>query len=299
MKKLILSSLVLMTALVAQAQMKIAPKLEKGFKAVYVETGEINSAGTAMKATAETQYVVTDVTATGAVIEVTQLTSDVVPTDASAPNPMAEIMAAATKATSGVTIKVATDADGQPLKILNIDEVQTQSKKALGAILDPIYAKMPQLAQAAPKETLIEQLSSKLKEESLISGMKNSVDVMSLNGKTVANGATDEYTNQDGMKMKRMYFVMGKNVICNSNLSMTKDELKAFIIQQVEKEAPEQAKMIKDNIDMVVGAMKFEMNEKGTYEFQENGWPKSIKTEKKQELMGQTMNSKSVITLKQ
>ena len=235
MKKLFLASIVLMTALVAQAQTKIAPKLEKGFKAVYVENGEANTGAADMKITVETQYVVTDVTADGAVIEVTQLSSSAEPVGASVGNPMAEIVAITQKTLDGVCLKVATDADGQPLKILNIDEVQDLGKKVLGAAFDQLYSKMPELAQAAPKETLVEQLAGKLSEESIISGLKNSMDVLTLNGKTVSNGATEEYTNEDGMKMKRMYFVMGKNIICNASLSMTKDELKAFIIEQVEK----------------------------------------------------------------
>lgn len=298
MKKLFITSIMLMAALVAQAQMKIAPKLEKGFKAVYVEDGSINNGNAELKVTVETQYLVSDVTADGAVLEVTQLSSNVEPVGATAENPMAQIVGISQKVLDGVTMKIATDADGQPVKILNIDEVQDLGKKVIGATIDQLYAKMPQLAQMAPKEALTAQFGDKLSAEGILDGLKNSIDVMTLNGKTVSNGATEEYTNEDGIKMKRMYFVTGKNVICNSSLNMTKDELKALIIAEVEKEAPEQAKMIKDNIDMIMGQVKFEMNEKGTYEFQENGWPKSIKTEKKQDMMGQSMNSKSVITLK-
>lgn len=298
MKKLFITSIVLMAALVAQAQMKIAPKLEKGFKAVYVEDGSINNGNAELKVTVETQYLVSDVTADGAVLEVTQLSSNVEPVGATAENPMAQIVGISQKVLDGVTMKIATDADGQPVKILNIDEVQDLGKKVIGATIDQLYANMPQLAQMAPKEALTAQFGDKLSAEGILDGLKNSIDVMTLNGKTVSNGATEEYTNEDGIKMKRMYFVTGKNVICNSSLNMTKDELKALIIAEVEKEAPEQAKMIKDNIDMIMGQVKFEMNEKGTYEFQENGWPKSIKTEKKQDMMGQSMNSKSVITLK-
>lgn len=298
MKKLFITSIVLMAALVAQAQMKIAPKLEKGFKAVYVEDGSINNGNAELKVTVETQYLVSDVTADGAVLEVTQLSSNVEPVGATAENPMAQIVGISQKVLDGVTMKIATDADGQPVKILNIDEVQDLGKKVIGATIDQLYANMPQLAQMAPKEALTAQFGDKLSAEGILDGLKNSIDVMTLNGKTVSNGATEEYTNEDGIKMKRMYFVTGKNVICNSSLNMTKDELKALIIAEVEKEAPEQAKMIKDNIDMIMGQVKFEMNEKGTYEFQENGWPKTIKTEKKQDMMGQSMNSKSVITLK-
>jgi len=33
------------------------------------------------------------------------------------------------------------------------------------------------------------------------------------------------------MKMKRMYFVIGKNVTTNSTMNMSKDDLKKFIIE--------------------------------------------------------------------
>ena len=64
------------------------------------------------------------------------------------------------------------------------------------------------------------------------------------------NGATESVNNEQGMKLKRMYFVVGKNIITNSTLDMTKDELKEFVLKQVEKVAPDQAEMVKQNIDV-------------------------------------------------
>ena len=132
----------------------------------------------------------------------------------------------------------------------------------------------------------------------ILASLRNT-GVLSLNGKTISNGATDSYENEEGFKMKRMFFVAGKNIIVNSTLNMSKDELKTLIIKQVEEQAPEQAEMIKQNIDMVMGQMKFEVTGKSTFTMQDNGWVKSVKTEASQEAMGQSTKSVTVTTLKQ
>ena len=80
--------------------------------------------------------------------------------------------------------------------------------------------------------------------------------------------------------------------------SWQKDDLKKLIIKQVEEQAPEQAEMIKQNIDLVMGQMKFEMSEKSTYQLQDNGWVKSVKNEVNQNMMGQVMKATETITLK-
>ena len=63
-------------AVMAQAQTKITPKLQKGFKAVYTEVATNNAGGTEQKITSETEYVVSDVTADGAVIDITMTSID-------------------------------------------------------------------------------------------------------------------------------------------------------------------------------------------------------------------------------
>ena len=94
--------------------------------------------------------------------------------------------------------------------------------------------------------------------------------------------------------------VNGKNIIANSTLNMSKDEMKALIIKQVEERAPEQAEMIKENIDQVMeaGLLKIDMTQKDTYELQDDGWPKSIVTESTTETMGQKITTKGTVTLK-
>ena len=55
MKKLFLSCAFLTIAILAQAQTKIAPKLTKGFKAVYTEVTTANVAGVDQKTSTETR----------------------------------------------------------------------------------------------------------------------------------------------------------------------------------------------------------------------------------------------------
>ena len=296
MKKTLLSALVLLAALVAQAQTKIAPKLEKGMKMTYVETFTADAGGAAIKGNSESQYVVTDVTPTGAVIEATNSNITI---DGDKSNPMVGILSIAQKMMEGLPVRMATDADGRVVKLLNFADLKDKSMKTVNAMLDKLYAETPNLAQMMPREALTEQIGSKLTEEEILANYQNGNDVLSLNGKTLQNGATEKY-EKEGMKMKRMYFVNGKNVTTNGSMNMSKDELKAMIIEKVEKLVPDQAELIKQNIDQVMatGMIKFESKETATYELQDDGWVKSIKSESTNEAMGQQMKTTTTVTIK-
>ena len=292
MKKLFLTSVVLLMALMAQAQTKIAPKLENGFKAVYTEKSTINMMGKELTINSDNEYVVSDATPDGAVITVTNTGMDLPSTGSM--DPVSAMLLMSVQITKGTTVKMAVNADGTPQKILNLDEVKEKAGKNVETIITSMFDTMPELSQAMSKEDLTEHLMEALTEEKLL----DEFDVLALNGKTIANGYQDTFTNGDGMKMKRMYFVAGKKIISNATLDMSKDDLKAFIIKQVEEEAPEQAEMIKENIDMVMGQLKFDATEKNTYQLQDNGWPASINIEKSQDSMGQSIKITSVIELK-
>jgi hypothetical protein len=290
MKKLFLTSVVLLMALMAQAQTKIAPKLENGFKAVYTEKSAITlPGGKVINITGEDEYVVSDVTADGAVITTTMTEIE---TDADPNDVAGQTLAITQKMLKGVSVKMSTDAEGKVKHIINIDEVKEKAAEMCKAMSAEIAKNFPGM-----ENTMVEQLMGSVTEQSLINGFSKS-GVLALNGKTIANGAQETFENE-GMKMKCMYFVAGKNIISNATLDMSKDELKEFIIAAVEKVSPEQAKMVKENIDMVMSQMKFEMTMKSTYELGSNGWMKSIKTETSQDLMGQSTKQSSTSTLKE
>ena len=282
----------LLVALMAQAQTKIAAKLENGFKAEYTEKSTINMMGKELTINSDNEYAVSDVTADGAVITITNTGMDIPSTEGL--DPVSALLLMSAQLTKGSVVKLAVNADGVPQKILNFDEVQQKISETIGDNVGRMFEAMPELSQATTKEDFIEQLTETVSEEMLLDGF----DVLALNGKTIANGRQDTYTNSDGMKMKRMYFIAGKKIISNATLDMSKDDLKELIIKQVEKEAPEQAQMIKENIDMVMGQLKFDASEKNTYEMQDNNWPASIISEDTKDSMGQSMKVNSTITLK-
>lgn len=291
MKKLFLTSVVLLMALMAQAQTKIAPKLENGFKAVYTEESTINMMGKELTYNSDNEYVVSDVTADGAVITVTNTAMDLPSMEGL--DPVSAMLLMTAQINKGTTVKMAVNAEGVPQKILNLDEVKEKAGETIEVLVTNMFDAVPELSQAISKEDMIKQLVEVLSEEMLLND-----DVLALNGKTIANGYQDSFTNDDGMKMKRMYFMAGKKIISNATLDMSKDDLKEYIIKKIEEEAPEQAQMVKDNIDMLMGQLKFDATEKHTYEMQANGWPASITSEESKDSMGQSMKVSSVISLK-
>ena len=291
MKKLFLTSVVLLMALMAQAQTKIAPKLENGFKAVYTEKSTINMMGKELTYNSDNEYVVSDVTADGAVITVTNTGMDLPSTEGM--DPVSAMLLMTAQINKGTTVKMAVNAEGVPQKILNLDEVKEKAGETIEVLVTNMFDAVPELSQAISKEDMTKQLVEVLSEEMLLND-----DVLALNGKTIANGYQDSFTNDDGMKMKRMYFMAGKKIISNATLDMSKDDLKEYIIKKIEEEAPEQAQMVKDNIDMLMGQLKFDATEKHTYEMQANGWPASITSEESKDSMGQSMKVSSVISLK-
>lgn len=294
MKKLFISTFVLFTALMAQAQTKISPKLENGFKAVYSTVNTLNMMDmSALTVTSEDEYAVSNVTPEGAVITITNLSMSPIQTEGI--DPVTFILLTTAHVLENTTVKLQVNADGVPQKILNLEEVKGKVDEVMNAAITKFFETNAELAQVMPKDKFLEQISGRIDEEMLLS----SFDVLELNGKTVANGYQDTYTNDEGLKMKRMYFVSGNKVISNANLDMSKDEMKAFIISQIEKEAPEQAEAIKQNIDLVMSQLKVEMTEKYTFDLQDNKWPASITSEQSQDSMGQSMKATSVITLKQ
>lgn len=299
MKKILFLSALLTVAFAAQAQLKIAPKMQKGDVKNYtiVATNSIPMQGDC-KITSGTKYTVVDATADGYVLDIETLEVQV---EADANNITGKLMAAAEEMQKGVVIRVTTDKDGKPTKVLNLDELRPKMDKAADSAIDKLVADIPQLSQVIPdKSVLKNQFKECFTEETILRGLQESTSPLALNGKTIITGAQEEYTSKDGLKMKRMYFVNGQNIIANSTLNMSKDEMKALLIKQVELRAPEQAQMVKDNIDQILdsGMLKIDMTEKYTYELQADGWPKSIVTENTTDMMGQQVVTKNTITLK-
>ena len=296
MKRLFFVSVLLTVAFAAQAQLKIAPKMEKGTVKTYVNTvtTSIPMQGD-VTVTSETNYSVVDATADGYLIDVETINVKV---DADADNITGKLLAATEELQKGTVIHLSTDKDGKPVRVLNADELKKIIEQNANALIDKLMADIPQLAESAPKDVLKNQMLSSFTEETILRGLEESP--LALNGKSIITGAQEEYVTKDGLKMKRMYFVNGKNIIANSNLNMDLEEMKALVIKQIEERAPEQAEMVKENIDQILssGILKIDMKQKDTYDLQADGWIKSMTTEATTETMGQKIEVKGTLTMK-
>ena len=298
MKKIMMVSLMLTIAMALQAQVKVAPKMEKGTVKTYVAEATITLPGQGdVKVTADSKYSITDAKADSYVLE---MVSTDVKTECEPGNIAGKLVAAAQEMMKDAVVRATLDKDGRIQNILNGDEVKARVDKQADAFIDQMLADVPQLAGVVSKDALKQQVSQSLTVEGLVQTLQQATSPLALNGKTIASGSQEEFVSQEGLKMKRMYFVNGKTIIANSVMNMTEDEMKQTIIKQVEKSAPDQAQMIKDNIDqlMSTGMLKMDHKETATYELQDDGWVKSIVVDSTTETMGQTVVSKSIVTLK-
>lgn len=295
MKKNLLTCLLLLTALVAGAQTKVAPKMQKGDKKVYVtETTTTIASHKPITMTVETQYAVTDVTPDGYVLNVT--VTDV-QTDADKNDLTGRIISLSQEMLKGINTSLSTDKDGKVMGILNYQEVKNNREQFIDKILEEVPA-TPALSKDVLKEQLLDQLS----EESLLKSMQISSSPLTLNGKTITNGMQDEFLNLDGLRMKRTYAVTQDNTIeTTSAINLSNEEMKQFVIALVEKLMPGQAEMIKQNLDVVIssGMMKLKIDVKDVYSLQDDGWMKSIVSEVNSDTMGQKTTVNSVVRLKQ
>ena len=298
MKKLMMVSLLLTVAMALQAQVKVAPKMQKCTVKTYVADATITLPGQGdVKVTADSKYTITDATADGFVLE---MVSTDVKTECDPGNIAGKLMAAAEEMMKGAVVKAAVDKDGRIQNILNGEEVKARIDTQAEVFIDQMMTDVPQLAGIVSKENLKKQVTQSLTVDGLVETLQASTSPLALNGKTIMTGNQEEFVGKDGMKMKRLYFVNGKTIIANSVINMTEEEMKQLIIKQVEKSAPDQAQMVKDNIDQLMssGMLKMDYKETATYELDEDGWEKSIVVDSTTETMGQQVVTKSVAKLK-
>ena len=298
MKKLMMVSLLLTVAMALQAQMKVAPKMQKGTVKTYVADATITLPGQGdVKVTADSKYTVTDATADGFVLE---MVSTEVKTECDPGNIAGKLMACAEEMMKGAVVKAAVDKDGRIQNILNGEEVKARIDTQADAFIDQIMTEMPQLAGMVSKDALKQQVSKSLTVDALVQTLQEATSPLALNGKTITTGSQEEFVTKEGFKMKRLYFVNGKTIIANSVMNMTEEEIKQSIIKLAEQNAPDQAQMVKDNIDQLMssGILKMDHKETATYELDDDGWVKSIAVDSTTETMGQQVVTKSVAKLK-
>jgi hypothetical protein len=298
MKKLFLVSLALFTMTAVQAQLKVIPTLKKGMEKVYeTKMTMIMPGQPAINLVSDTKYTVSDATADGYIIDVVTTTFS---SDAAKDNITGQIMTAAQEMVKDVNIRIATDKNGKPVKIANYEELSKKVNERGKLMINKIYELVPEAKEILPEDALKEQLMESVAEESLFKSMSGANSPLLLFGKTIMTGAQEEIVNEQGLNMKRMYFVNGKDVTTNATLNMSKEQIKKLLIAQIGKTMPGQADAIKGQIDQLMesGVLKLDAKETTTYKLRDDFWPQTWTTETSNEAAGQETVTKVTTVLK-
>lgn len=288
----------LLTAIVMSAQVasvKIAPKYQKGDNMLYRSVGTMTVGGEIVNLTSLNRYYIAEANKDGYVIE-TVLEK----MDNDAKDLTGKILQLMQGGLKGVKTVLTADADGKITGIKNFDEVREQSTKMVEELMKALVEEMPEAAGVLPTDMLKNQITSRITEEAVVAQVANSPGPFSLNGKTISTGTMDESKDDNGRKVKNMYFLSapdGSKVKSTTTLNMSKEDMKKMVVEQVKAMMPDQAEMVEQNIDQLMesGMMKMESTVTADYEFLPNGWLKSLRVVQKQENMGQSteMNMKT------
>lgn len=290
MKRFFLLSTLLLATLMICAQTKIAPKMKKGMKKVYVVEATIGvPSKQSTKITTETVYEVVDATNDGYVLDV--YVTDV-KTDAK--DAESRVYSLATEMLKDVHTQYATNKDGKVMKILNAEE----GKKRINEMLDKVLADVP-LPASTTLTNLKKQLTGNINEASLLESVQISTSPLTLNGKTISTGTEEEYNTEQGIKMKRTYSVKDKSSIqTNAKINMNTDDMKKMVMGLVEKIVPNQSENLLDMIGPMISNLKIDAAENSTYTFQKDGWIKNITSEMNYSMMGASFKINTKVSLK-
>ena len=288
----------LLMAWTAQAQnsIKVVPTMKKGDVRTYEIEVSSNIPDSPVKMAQQSVYTVVDANSNGYVMDITYKEWT---TNGESAELVVKLMSMSESMMQNAHMRLATDKQGLPVKILNYDEMRKQMEETVAKIIDEVKQSAPEMGELMRWDNLAKEAVAQMDESVILHNMLINSPLM-LNGKTLTTGSEEEYVAPGGMKMKRHYTVNGRTIVAKSELNMSEDDLKNYIISQVEKAMPSQAEMIKQNIDMVMqsGMMKIEMTEDTTYELQDDGWVKSIKTVMNNKMMGKDIRTVSTVTMK-
>ena len=297
MKKLFLLSIGLLMAVTIFAQsIKVTPALKKGMNKTYTNTTAITTMDQTINIVSEQHFSITKETSQGyeMLIETTNYSSD-----AKDDNLAGRLLTLGTEILKDTKVQVSLNKEGKLLDIINYEEIKTKCLASGERMVDELLKAAPEISQVLTKEALVEQVAATLTRENLIKSLAGNSNPLALFGLTIVNGMQDKYNN--GMlDLKRTWLVNGKKIFASAKSDMSKEELKAYVLSQVEKLAPQQADMIKDNIDMVLssGLIKIDVTENANYELADDLWIKSMETTVENDMMGQKTSSSTKIQQK-
>lgn len=293
MKKFLLTSTLLLVVLAVSAQIKVAPKMKKGDKKVYVAEQTTKVGKTEAKMTIETLVEVADANADGYVINST-VTDTKVETDMD--DMTGRILALTTNMLKNMRTSYATDKNGQVTGILNFESTKKQTEEMVRKLMDDI--KLPDMIS---KDMLIQTAMANITEEAMLNGMKMNNSPFALNGKTISSGTEDEFSTKEGIKMKRTFTVNSDGSIgASSKINMSLEEMTRMIVDMTSKLVPNQKEEVKQQITQMVqnGMLKINAKDNATYTIGADGWVDSITAETYTDSMGQKTTVTSKVRLK-
>ena len=297
MKKVFLLSIViLMSVSVFGQSIKVTPVLKKGMKKAYTNTTSVTTMDQTITIASDQLFSITKETSQG--YEMTMENANF-SSDAKDENLASRLLTLGSEILKDTKVQVRLDKDGKLLDIINYEEVKSKSVATGERMVDELLKAAPEISQVLTKEAIMEQVTGSLTQENLIKSLTGNTNPLALFGLTIINGMQDKYNN-NMVDLKRTWLVNGKKIFASAKSDMSKEELKAYVLSQVEKLAPQQADMIKDNIDMVLnsGLVKIDVTENANYELGDDLWIKSMETTVETDMMGQKSSTRTKIQLK-
>ena len=295
MKRFFLVSTLLLVALMMGAQTKVAPKMKKGMKKVYVTECTITSDfNQPVTVTEETVYEVVDETDDGYILDV--YVTDV-KTNADKNDAESRMLSFATEMLKDVHTKYATDKDGKVITVLDAEDVENK----VDGILDNMLDKAP-LPDSTSKSELKDELKKQVSKQQLTESLQISASPLALNGKTISTGTEEDYYNPNafkGLNLKRIYTVNGNKISSSANLNMNSKDISNLVSGVIDAMAPGE---IDDDalsgLNSLFEKGNLKCSEENTYILGKDGWMKDINSEMKASAMGMSIAMKYKVTLK-
>lgn len=294
MKKFLLTGTMLLVALTIGAQIKVAPKMKKGDKKVYVAEQTTQVGKLTAKMTIETLFEVKDATSDGYVIN-SVVKDTKVETDTT--DMTGRILALTSKMTNNMSTTFATDKDGQVIKILDFEKTRKQAAEMIEKLLVDI--KLPEMIS---KDIIMKMAMANITEDAILKSMQMNNSPFALNGKTISTGTEDEACTKEGIKMKRTYTVNDdKSIQATSKINMNVDDIVEMIVKLASEMFPGEAETVKQQISQMVksGMLKLSASDNATYTLRADGWVDSITAETTTEGVGQKTTVTSKVKLKE
>lgn len=268
---------------------KVTPALKKGQVKTYTTTTAATAMGQTVNISYEQKYTITKETSEG--FEMTQEITNF-KSDGNGENLLSRLTTLSEEMMKDCKVQMRLNKEGKVLEIINYEEVKAKSKASAYKLIDELFEAAPEISQVMKKEQLQEQLMAELTPERMTYSLTITSSPLALFGRNITSGMQDTYEN-NMVSLKRIWLVTGKKIGASAKTDMSREELKNYILKQVEKTAPQQAAMIKDNIDTVLdsGLLKLDMNEKASYELTDDLWVKSMETTMESDIMGQKSNT--------